>query len=1842
MCRFCTVAIALWISLVAPFVLADEVGYRVGVARVDITPDYPIRLNGFGFRREESEGVSQRIWAKALAISEGDEPPLVLLAIDSLGVRLPQVDEVAARLQKRFRIPRERVALTFSHSHCTPKVNGASDNIFSTPIPPDHQEHIDRYSRELTDRLEQAAVAAIEDRRPGQLLWGVGKVTFAKNRRTAGGPVDHDLPVLVVRDPSGETRAVYVSYACHCVTLSFNQISGDWAGYAQELIERKFPGAAALVSIGCGSDSNPSSGVTGDKTDIAAQQGAEIADEVARLAATELQAVTGPLTARLTTLDLAFNPLPTREQWEALVQKGGPAGYNAQTQLARLDRGESLPTSLRYPIQTFTLGESLHMAFLAGEVCVDYSHRLKKELRRDRLWLNGYSNDFGAYIPSERLVKEGGYGGGAETPYFALPATLKAGLEQQIIDEVKRQTPVAFHAAPGTQGVPPKSPQESLECLHTHDDLKIELVAAEPLVADPVAIDFGPDGRLWVVEMTDYAQSVNDEFEPQGRVRFLTDADHDGRFDRSTEFLSGLRFPTDVKVWRDGVLVCDAPDILFAADTDDDGVADVRKVLFSGFATHNPHARVNSLRWGLDGWLHGSGGLFGGVIKTFAGQVIDLQNRDFRMSPETGAIEPVTGQTQQGRPRDDWDNWFGCTNGALVSHYVVEDHYARRNPNVAPPPASHYAPDYPDANRLYPRGDLVLFKLSGAPGRPTSACGLEIYRDQLLGEEYYGNSFTCEPVNQLVHRLRLTRQGVVFSGRRAEAETTSEFLTSTDRWFRPVQVRTGPDGALWIVDMYRYVIEHPQWIPPETIAELNVFAGQGLGRIYRIIPRDGAAWQVERLDDKTNAQLAAALDSPNGVQRDLAHQLLIWRQATDAAPELERVARESRVPAARVQALATLQGLGQLRPAAVLPLLAEENPEVRRLAVRLSEPFLDQPEVLTALVNLRQDPALPVRAQLAYSLGATNDPRGAQVLASLAQNTGQDRYVVGAVISSLRSDTVHTILQATLADENRKTLADGWLASLLSTAAATGDAASLAGVLQQLLEFSAISEAERGKAIMRVLDGADRRKLDLAGHVTPDTAARLRQLWIEAWSTAEAPDRHEPERIAAIAFVGRPVGAATSDLLRKAKAEGDHAGQREAKLARLAAANQPLAVQSAAVQALARLGSDAAFDVLLSSWVAATPRLRAEMFDALLNRERGAVALLAALESRRVQPNDLDAARRQRLLTHPNEALRHKAEKLFVASVSGDRQQVLDQWRSVASLSADSARGQEVFRKRCATCHLLDGIGSIVGPDLAALTNKSTASLLVAVLDPNRDVDGRYVSYVAELTDGRVLSGLLAEESGGSIKLREQEGKEHVLLRSELEMLRSTGKSAMPEGLEKDMTPQELADVIAFVLASRTPPKTFPGNTPSVITADGDGVLALFATKAEIHGGDIRFESGSEFQNIGYWHGQGDYAAWRVHVAAPGRYDVYFDYACAPDAAGNGVRLEGSETPLQGVVRSTGAWSNYQVWRIGALDLPAGLSYLSVRYDGEKKAPALLDLRSVHLVPEGAKTKFVVQTSPSEAVPTDPTSVAKFLLDDSQVAATRENLLAETSAPAAAILTAMTADLPTGENALKEEYRRIPWIWRVAIAAGKRNDADELRAVLDVSLPLLGRPLRDWQAVVVGGGVINGVSQSGAWPKARLESVVKSEGVLTARWQRAIELAAAMADDEQIRPGTRYDALRMIAMGSWDLRGPQLEKYLAADVHDELQMGAVSGAADMPVVPATLALLRSLPHLSARNRDLALDGLLRNDERCLALLDAIASETIDAAWLGQARRQKLRDHAAPSVAERAKDVLAAE
>lgn len=1625
--------------------------YQVGVAKQDITPRYPVRLNGFGFRRTESEGVTQPIYAKALAISGDEEGPVVLVTLDSLGVRESHVDEAAQRLEKRFGVPRERIAVTFTHSHTTPKVTGACDTIFSTPIPPEHQAHIDQYTAELIDAMESVVASALADRRPSTLWRGVGQATFAKNRRPQGGPVDHSLPVLVVKSADkDEIRAVYATYACHCVTLSHNKISGDWAGYAQHEIELRRPGAVALISIGCGSDANPESGVVGDNTAIAAAQGAQIADGVDRVLTGGLRPVTGKITAKLTHIDLPLQPAPSREQLEKLAEKDDPAGYNAKFQLAKSARGEPLTSGLRYPVQAWEFGDSLAMVFLGGEICCDYAVSLRRSLDEDRLWIHGYANDFCAYIPSERLLREGGYGGGAETVYFALPNVLAPGLEEKILSQTCGLVSKPFHRPEADSSQSGKSEQswsveKSLAAMQVKKGLVVEAVAAEPLVADPVAIDFAPDGRLWVAEMPDYSRFPDEQFAQHGNVRLLNDSDGDGRYDKMTIFVEGLRFPTGVKAWRRGVIVCDAPEVLYFEDVDGDGRADVRRVLLTGFETHNAQARVNGFRWGLDNWLYGACGLFGGTIRTDSGREVALGQRDFRFQPDTGQLEPVTGRTQQGRARNDWGDWFGSENESLLDHYPLVDRYLARNPRMLPPPPERSTPE-PSALALHPVGPLTLFKLSGPPGRPTSVCGLDFYRDELLGQEYTNNAFLAEPVNQLVHRLVLRPQASSFVAAPADDEREEEFLASSDPWFRPVQVRTGPDGCLYVVDMHRAVIEHQKFIPAETLRNLQLFGGRDEGRIYRIRPTGVLPRPILDLTKLYGVELVDALESPNGAQRDQVQELLVQRRDPATIGPLRRLAMESPRPATRLQALCTLDGLKALDAPSLSRALEDEHPAVRRHAVRLCEAwFAEAPELAKKVLKLADDADPQVQVQVAYSLGEWRDSRAASALAEIAAANSRDPYCLAAVWSSVNAENAGALLSALLALGERQEVPASVMGPALDLAVESGGLSDLQAISKAISPSGRQPKAWQYDVAAKLLANV-RKKSGVAAEVEQTLALVVDA----ARSELSREDSSDARQIAALELI---VAATPGNELQELLAS------------HLSAQRSPVFQQGVVALMVRKLGPQAV-DPLLAAWTGLAASAREQAFVTLVGRKDYAVRLLEAIEKSKLAVATLDATQQQRLLKNADADVRAAAEKLLSSS-GAVRSEVVRKYLAEMSDSGSPEHGKQLFAKHCSNCHLLEGVGHAVGPDLAALTSRSREGLFESILDPNRAVDDRFRSFTALTADGRAISGVLSAETGGSVTLLDQLGQSHVLLRSDLESLTMSGMSLMPEGLERELTASDVNDVAAYLESLVNPAKS-PAN----------------------------------------------------------------DSQSAHDAGAAG---------------------------------------------SEPKTP-----------------------SAAEAASPLTSAAAR------EIATLAEQI----------------------SRASGEEYKRIPRIWELAIAAGRRNDLRELSEILSLAIPADGQRLADWQIVVIGGGVVNGLSESGASPRQRFEEVLRRQERSTSDWNNVVQQALRMADDPGTPIGTRYDALRVLAAA----HGAGVEcllKYAAADAAADLQMGAVQSLADCNDPRADAALVAAVGSLKDEARRKAVEALLQSPSRAKLLGDALASGAVAKEALTVAELEKLQSAVSP-------------
>ncbi len=956
---------------------------------------------------------------------------------------------------------------------------------------------------------------------------------------------------------------------------------------------------------------------------------------------------------------------------------------------------------------------------------------------------------------------------------------------------------------PPAKVVLPKAlaPADSLAAIAVPDDLVVELVAAEPTVRDPVDLAWDAAGRLWVVEMADYPQGLDGKGQPGGRIRVLESTRGDGVYDKATLFADGLRTPTSVRPWGRGVLTVTVPDLVLLEDTDGDGRADRREVLFTGLAEGNEQHLANGLQWGLDGWLYLANGNSGGKIRAArGGPVLDVGQRDFRVSIATGAVEVLAGRSQTGLNRDDWGNWFGGNNSNPIWHYALEDRYLRRNPHLVPPAATVPVSAVPGAARVFPRSEtLARFNDPHGFNHFTSACGTMLYRDDALGADYAGNVFVCEPVHNLVHREVLRPAGATFRSERAAGEREREFLASKDAWSRFVAVRAGPAGALYVAYMDRLVVEHPKWIPDAWQKELgNVRAGEDRGRIYRVRRKGAPLRPVPRLDRADAAGLVAGLSSPSGTVRDLAQQELVQR---GAAPEVEaaltQAANGAASPEARAQALWTLQLRGALTVGTVRAALGDSHPGVRRQAVRLSESWLERADgaVGAAVLRLAGDPDAGVRQQVAYALGELPSDAGAEAGSALARllRPEEDKFVRAAAMSSALRHA-----SAVLAAVRAAGRSDDPVLPELATA--TANAQALAGILVDLGAAVGRTGAERlrqFRALAQLLDFLQRGGKSLGQlPASPETKteaalAAADRVLAAARTVAADPHAADEERAAAVTLLGRGRSKQAEDL---------------ELLAGFLTPRTPVEVQVAAVAGLARQNRPTVPEKLLSGWAGHGPKVRAAVLDALLTRAAWAQALLDWLEQDRARSAQIDATHRVALTQHANAKLAERATALLLAGVDADRAKVVTRYtQALGNLRGEASRGAGVFAAACAACHRFGSTaGGAIGPDLAVVKDRSAPYLLTHILDPNRAVEDRYLLYTATLNDGRTVVGTLAGEAGGSLTLRGLDGAEQAVLRQDVRSLVSTTRSLMPEGLEAAIDEQAMADLVAF-LAGRLP-----------------------------------------------------------------------------------------------------------------------------------------------------------------------------------------------------------------------------------------------------------------------------------------------------------------------------------------------------------------------------------------------------------------------------------------------------
>jgi putative membrane-bound dehydrogenase-like protein len=955
-----------------------------------------------------------------------------------------------------------------------------------------------------------------------------------------------------------------------------------------------------------------------------------------------------------------------------------------------------------------------------------------------------------------------------------------------------------------------KSPAEAQKLFRLPAGLRIELVASEPQIESPVAMAFDEDGKLWVVEMRDYPNGPKPGEKPQGRIKVLEDKDGDGFYETATVVADNLLFANGIMPWKGGVIVTMAPKIVYIKDGK-------TEVLYEGFTAGNPQLRVSNPVLGLDGWVYVANGLRGGKVKKAGdpdAKAIDLSGRDFRFNLLTGEHEALSGMGQYGNCFDDRGQRFVCDNRHHLRHVVIEDRYLKRNPYLAAPAVVQDISELDkeegplsSGGRVYPISKNWTTSSLHA-GHFTAACGVHIYNDILLPKEYRGCAFTCEPTGNLVHQEVLAPAGPTF--RSKPAKEGVEFLASTDDWFRPVFLGEGPDGALYVVDMYRAVIEHPEFMPPELKNRPDLTAGKGKGRIWRIVPAGHKTKGVRlHMSDAGTDSLLITLAAENGWLRTTAHRLLLEGRQGPARPErLEDMALRGnyRDDIHAAWLLAALHGIDD---SVILGML--DRPENVETALTLAERKIAKSLGLQKRLTERVDdflkPGEPWAFRLALTLGEWDSDDIIPPLTKIALAHAGDRWTRLAVESSVANRSgklVASLLKSGLTKE----ATEGRLALLRELAAVAGARQGRDEIADLVLALAAVEGPGAARWQMTGLDGltegVGRRAPGLGAVLNGSPEAHRRaatvadKLLAEAAKVAADPKPEPAERLTAIRLTAHAPWAAAEPVLTKLVTE-----------------DGPQDLRLAAVRALSAHPNREVAGILMKSWTTYPPALRREVSEAMLRQPDRALFLLGEIEAKRVKPGDLDAQRQRQLVNSPKPEIREKAKKLLQGSLPAERKKVLEQYAAALKVKGDPKKGQDIFKKHCATCHRLAGVGVEVGPNIADAERTRTAeALLNDILNPNAAIDANYITYVVTLKNGKVMTGIIAAETATSLTLKRAENQSDTVLRQDVEEVRSMAISLMPEGLEKSITVEEMADLLAFLKNWRYLDGSVPGRTP--------------------------------------------------------------------------------------------------------------------------------------------------------------------------------------------------------------------------------------------------------------------------------------------------------------------------------------------------------------------------------------------------------------------------------------------
>jgi putative membrane-bound dehydrogenase-like protein len=978
---------------------------------------------------------------------------------------------------------------------------------------------------------------------------------------------------------------------------------------------------------------------------------------------------------------------------------------------------------------------------------------------------------------------------------------------------------LALLSACGKSG-PPYTAKQALKTFRLETGFHIEPYVTEPDIRSPVAMEWDENGRIYVVEDPGYPLNTEGKV---GRVILLEDTDGDGKPDRRTVFADKLTMPTGVMRWKKGILVTDAPDVIYFEDTDGDGRADIRRVVLTGFAFTNPQHMVNNPVYGLDNWIYlGHEGPAGAVVFTqkfgdrggnlhFAdvasGPALAPARRMVRLRPESHELEYLASGTQFGHSFDAWGHPFTVSNEDHIREEVIAARYLTRNPDLAAASAMERISDHGAAATVYPITQHPRVEMLSGVGSFTSACGITVY----LGGRFPSLglfSLTAEPAQNLVHRDVLNPAGASYRAKRAHDRV--EFLASSDAWFRPVNLYIGPDGAIYLLDYYRLVIEHPEWMANNTHTSPDLYKGADRGRIYRITPEAPLPLAGNiRLGEASDQELVKQLANPNIWWRRTAQRLLVDRQSAGAVAPLVELAQRNPSAEARLHALWTLEGLHKLDSTVAVKALSDPEPGVRENAIQILEARVAaEPALAEKLLALEHDPNPRVQFQLLCTLGGIDSPasRAAQERL-LAQHIEDPWMQIAALTAS--SDRAPQLFKSAAAftDQNTPARAN-FFRQVSSVLGARRKPAEIRPVLDTLVRSAKPESSWWRAATLEGLAqglGGKRAKEDIG-----------QDLLLKLFQGSDEKVRQASLRL--LAATGLPSGSAavvqkaaltiqdgSADPDLRADSIGllalDNRTSHAEAFKKLIEPRAPEPVQIAAVHALGRVPGAEVGRFLIAHWRAMTPAVRAEAADAMFLDPSRPGLLLAAIKSGDVQSWTLAFRPKRNLLMSRDAAIRQEAHDLLEEK-SGEREQVLQRYAAALQMNADAERGRQVFERVCAKCHKLNSVGHDVGPDLATIRNRPPELILPDIIMPNKSIAQGYESYVVETRSSGIIEGVLGPQSPTTITIRHEDGKEDVIRREDINDMHVTNLSAMPADLEKEVSVQQMADLLKYIKTS--------------------------------------------------------------------------------------------------------------------------------------------------------------------------------------------------------------------------------------------------------------------------------------------------------------------------------------------------------------------------------------------------------------------------------------------------------